>query len=98
VRIARDAGLSDAEINAVRDWQGSTLFSEEEKALLGYVDAMAANQRPGDAAFAAIAKGRTPGEVFGVTFLISLYFQLAHVMAALDLETEQPFVGWELPG
>ena len=33
---------------------------------------------------------------FGVTFLITLYFQLAHVMVALDLETEEPFVGWAL--
>jgi alkylhydroperoxidase family enzyme len=96
VRIARDAGLSDAEINAVRNWSGSPLFSAEEKALLAYVDAMAADQRPDDASFAALAAGRTAGEVFGVTFLVTLYFQLAHVMAALDLETEQPFVGWEL--
>ena len=97
VRIARDAGLTGAEINGVRDWQKSSLFSAPEQALLAYVDAMAANQRPGDAAFAGMAEGRTPGEVFGVTFLVTLYFQLAHVMAALDLETEQPFAGWELP-
>jgi hypothetical protein len=80
----------------VRNWSGSPLFSAEEKALLAYVDAMAADQRPDDASFAALAAGRTAGEVFGVTFLVTLYFQLAHVMAALDLETEQPFVGWEL--
>jgi alkylhydroperoxidase family enzyme len=95
---ARSAGLNDADINAVRDWQTSTRFSEAERVLLGYVDAMADNQRPGDPAFERMAAGRTPGEVFGVTFLVTLYFQLAHIMAALDLETEEPFVGWELKG
>lgn len=96
VRIARDTGLSDAEINAVRNWQPSDLFSDGERALLGYVDAMAASQRPDDTSYAAVAAGRSPGEVFGITFLVTLYFQLAHIMAALDLETEEPFVGWEL--
>ncbi len=35
--------------------------------------------------------------MFGVTLLITLYFQLAHVMSALDLETEEAFVWWTLP-
>jgi 4-carboxymuconolactone decarboxylase len=96
VRIARDAGLSDAEIDAIRDWRQSSLYSEPERALLAYVDELAANPRPGEEVFAAVARGRSPGEILGVTWLITLYFQLAHVMAALDLETEGPFVGWEV--
>ena len=96
VRIARGEGLSDAEINAVREWQGSDLFSEEERVLLAYVDELAAGPRPSDEAFAALAKGRSDAEVFGVTYLITLYFQLAHMMATFDLETEVPFVGWEV--
>ena len=34
--------------------------------------------------------------IVGVTFLITLYFQLAAVMSALRLDTEDPFVGWEV--
>ena len=96
VRIARDAGLTDETINAVTDWQGSDLFSDDERALLAYVDELAASPRPSDASLEAVSRGRNTGEVFGVTFLITLYFQLAHVMSALDLETEEPFVGWKL--
>lgn len=96
VRIARDAGLSDEVINGVRNWTDATVFSGDERALLGYVDELAESSRPSDAAFEAVSRNRSTGEVFGVTFLITLYFQLAHVMAALDLETEDPFVGWEL--
>jgi 4-carboxymuconolactone decarboxylase len=98
VRIARGEGLSDPEIAAVGDWRSSALFSEEERSLLAYVDDLAANPRPSDATFEAVARGRNAGEIFGVTFLITLYFQLAQVMAALDLETEEPFVGWDLKG
>lgn len=96
VRIASREGLTAAEINAVRDWRDSPLFSEEERALLAYVDELAATPRPSDEVFAAVARDRSTGEVFGVTVLITLYFQLARVMSALDLETEEPFVGWEV--
>jgi alkylhydroperoxidase family enzyme len=95
VRIARSVGMSDEEINAVRDWEASKAFTDDERALLAYVDEMAKG-RPGDRAFAALAKGRQPGEIMGITVLISLYFSLARIMAALDLETEDPFVGWEI--
>jgi 4-carboxymuconolactone decarboxylase len=98
VRIARGEGLTDDEIRAVTDWQDSKAFDAEERRLLAYVDELATNARPSDAAFARISETRTPGEMFGVTFLITLYFQLAHVMEALDLETEEPFVGWALEG
>jgi 4-carboxymuconolactone decarboxylase len=97
VRIARNEGLTADDINAVRDWQTSTLFSEPERALLAYVDELAAAPRPGDAVFAALAQGRSDADILGITMLITTYFQLARVMAALDLETEEPFVGWEVP-
>lgn len=96
VRIATNEGLTKADINAVRTWREAAQFSEDERALLGYVDALAASSRPDDAAFAAMAKGRSTADIVGVTMLITLYFQLAHVMAAMDLETEVPFVGWEV--
>lgn len=96
VRIATGAGLTVGEINDVRNWRDASHFTQSERILLAYVDEMAEHPRPSDEAFAALATGRTPGEIFAVTMLIATYFQLAHVMAALDLETEEAFVGWEV--
>jgi 4-carboxymuconolactone decarboxylase len=98
VRIARSEGLSDAEIRAVTDWQPFSAFSPDERALLAYVDALADAQRPTDEQFAAFSTGRTREGIVGITYLITLYFQLAQLMATLDLETEDPFVGWALNG
>ena len=89
-----DVVVLDGDIEAVARWEGSERFSAEERVLLGYVDSLADSPRPSDEAFEAFAEGRSPAEIVGVTFLITLYFQLAHVMAALDLETEEEFVGW----
>jgi 4-carboxymuconolactone decarboxylase len=93
VRIALDAGLGDEEIAGVQKWREASLFSDDERALLALVDELDRG-RPGDETFAAASRGRTPGEIFGVLYLITMYFQLAAVMEALDLETEEPFVGW----
>lgn len=93
-RIARGEGLSDHDIRAVANWEESEAFSAAERALLGYVDALADSPRPADAVFATFAESRSPSEIVGVTFLITLYFQLAQMMSALDLETEEEFVGW----
>lgn len=98
VRIARDAGLSDADIDGVRAWRGSDRYNDDERALLAYVDELAAGPRPSDESFAAIRKGRSDAEVLAITMLITTYFQLAHVMSAFDLETEEPFVGWAIGG
>ncbi len=96
VRIATGEGLTATEINAVGTWQNATVFSDEERVLLAYVDELALMPRPSDAVFETVSKDRTPAEVLGVTMLITLYFQLARMMAAFDLETETPFVGWEI--
>jgi alkylhydroperoxidase family enzyme len=98
VRIASGEGLTPAEITAVRNWRDATCFSDAERVLLAYVDELAAHPRPSDDVYAAFAKGRSDAEILGVTMLITLYFQLARIMAAMDLETEEPFVGWDVKG
>jgi alkylhydroperoxidase family enzyme len=96
VRISRDAGLRDDEINAVTNWQSSKLFSDDQRALLAYVDDLAEHHRASDESFAAISRGRQPAEIIAITYLITLYFQLAQVMATMDLQPETEFVGWEV--
>ena len=96
VRIAREAGLSDADINAVRSWRESDAFSADERTLLAYVDALADGPPVPDDVFQAVASSRSRAHLIGVSFLITLYFQLAAIMATFELQTEVPFVGWEL--
>ena len=95
VRIARAEGVPPAEIAAVRHWRDADCFSEDERALLAYVDALGSGERPDDELYTAMARGRTPAEIVGVTMLIGTYFSLAMLMQAMDLETEEPFVGWD---
>ena len=97
VRIARDAGLSDATINAIRRWRDSPDFSESEQALFAYADSLAASDHPGDAAFDALAKHFDSSALAGITVLIAYYFATAKFLAAMEVSTETGFIGWSLP-
>ena len=96
VRIGRSAGVTDAEINAIRSWQEAGIFTPSEKALLAYTDAMARADHPGDAGFEALAKHFDAAAIVGITVLIAFYFATAKFLAALEVATEEPFIGWSV--
>ncbi|OAI40975.1 hypothetical protein AYO38_00915 [bacterium SCGC AG-212-C10] len=96
VRFSRRDGMPDADIRAVGNWQASDRFSDDERALLAYVDAIVDTGRPDDELYASVHQGRSDADMLGITCLIAHYLGLGNVMSALDLETEEPFVGWEL--
>ena len=96
VRIGRGAGLTDAQINALRDWQSSDLFSAAERALFGYTDAMAVSNHASGPAYDALAKEFPPATVVGVTVLIAFYFATAKFLSSMEVMTEDTFIGWDL--
>ena len=97
VRIGRDAGLSDAQINGLRNYRESTLFSAPELALFVYVDALASSDHPGDAVFNELKKHfPEPSTIVGISIIIPFYFATAKFLAAMEVETEDPFIGWEV--
>lgn len=96
VRIGRDAGLSDDRIIALHNWQASTLFSEFESAILGYVDALVASDHPAQPIHDALAKHLPAAGVVGVNLLVGTYIMTAKFLGAMEVEPETTFVGWQL--
>ena len=96
VRIGRDAGLSDARIIALHNWEASDLFSEFERAILGYVDALVASDHPAQKIHDALAKHLPVAGVVGVNLLIGTYIMTAKFLGAMEVQPETPFVGWQL--
>lgn len=96
VRIGRDAGLSDARIIALHNWEASDLFSEFERAILGYVDALVASDHPAQEIHDALAKHLPVAGVVGVNLLIGTYIMTAKFLGAMEVQPETPFVGWQL--
>jgi 4-carboxymuconolactone decarboxylase len=94
VRIGRDAGLSDDQIRGIVDWKNCALFGPEVRALFQYADAMAVSDHPGAAVFNELAKHYPASTVVGVTILVAFYFATAKFLAAMEVQTEDAFVGW----
>lgn len=98
VRIGRDAGLSDTRITALHNWQASALFSEFERAILGYVDALVASDHPSPEVHDALARHLPTAGVVGVNLLIGTYIMTAKFLGAMEVQPETAFVGWQLTG
>jgi alkylhydroperoxidase family enzyme len=98
VRIGRAAGLSDDRIVALHNWRHSDLFSEQEQALLGYVDALGASDHPPADVYDELSRRFDPSTIVGITLLSASYAMTAAFLGAMEVETEEPFVGWELKG
>lgn len=98
VRIGRTAGLSDARIVGLHNWRQSDQYSESERALLSYVDAVGASDHPSDEAHNALAKHFDASTMVGINLLTGFYGMTAKFLGAMEAETEEPFVGWQLQG
>lgn len=96
VRIGRRAGLSDGRIVGLHHWRASDLYSEAERAILAYVDALAASDHPPADVHEALAEHFPSATVVGANLLVGYYLMTAKFLGAMEVETEGPFVGWQL--
>lgn len=96
VRIGRQTGLSDARIVGLHHWRASTLYSAAEQAILAYVDALGASDHPPADVHDSLAAHFPAATVVGVNLLVGYYVMTAKFLGAMEVETEGPFVGWQL--
>jgi alkylhydroperoxidase family enzyme len=87
-RIAGAEGVSDAECKALKDWRASHLFSERERAMLSYVDAMLQGPELPDSAFNELRRHFSEQEVVEITVLAGVYLMHNRVFTALKVDLE----------
>ena len=98
VRIGRDAGLSDDQILALQSWKDSDAFDQQEKTLFAYVDQFAGDGVPSQESHDAMAAAFGESTTAAVAILVPFYQMTARFLAAMDVQPEEPFVGWALEG
>ena len=81
-------GYSEAQIAALPNWQASSLFDEQQRALLGYVEEMTHGGNVDDATFATLQKFFTPEEIVEVTYTVGSYYANGLLTKALKIEIE----------
>jgi 4-carboxymuconolactone decarboxylase len=88
--LALADGVLLEECEALRDWRASGFFSEKERAVLAYTDAMTRDVAVLDAVFAAVRGYFNERELVELTVLIGTYNMHNRVMLALGIDLEPP--------
>ncbi len=86
--IAVSDGVSLAECDALKDWRGSGMFSEAERAALAYVDAMLVSADVPDDVFNAVRKHYNEREAVELTVLVGVYIMHHRIFTALKVDLE----------
>ena len=88
-RTSEKLGVTDEQLRALPDYEHSSLFSEEARAVLRYADAMTRTPvRVPDAIFEALKARYTDRQILELTAAIAWENFHARVNHALDLEAE----------
>jgi AhpD family alkylhydroperoxidase len=88
-KASEQLGVTDEQLRGLPDYEHSPLFSEEERAVLRYADAMTSTPvRVPDALFEALKAFYTGRQILEITAAIAWENFHARVNHALDLEAE----------
>jgi alkylhydroperoxidase family enzyme len=86
-KSCRDVGLSDAQIEAIPNWQVADCFSPAERAVLAYTDALVLQRgRVAEGIFAALKDHLSDEEILEFTYITCTYMMHAIMSRALRLE------------
>lgn len=81
-------GLTPEQVAAIADWQPAKLFSEQQRALLAYTDAMTQKIDVPDNVFDQVRKHLSERQIVELTMLIGTYNMFTRVLQALRIDPE----------
>jgi alkylhydroperoxidase family enzyme len=94
-RIAREVGVADDKIAALRDATiEAAVFSDNEKAVLRFTDDVVRNVKASDKTFKAVQSFLTPGAVVELTLTIGYYMMVCRFLETTGVDGEDGQVEW----
>lgn len=81
-------GLTPEQVTAIANWHSSNLFSERQRALLGYTDSMTRDIDVPDEVFGELRKHFSERQTVELTMLIGAYNMLTRFLKALKVDPE----------
>lgn len=87
--MALAAGISQAQLDALKDWSKSDLFDAQQRAVLAYVDKVSDGGNVDDPTYEAFAQFFTAKEIVEITVTIVSYYANVLLTKALKIEVEK---------
>lgn len=86
-KASRDVGLTEEQITAIPHWQTASCYSDVERAVLAYTDALVLQRgRVPDGVFDALKQALSDEEILEFTYITCTYMMHAVISRALRLE------------
>lgn len=89
IPIARTVGLTDAEMTALKDYESSEMFSELERALVRYVDAVSHFDAGAPEHAREMKRWLSDRELVELSFVIGHWTMVACVLVPLEVELDE---------
>jgi len=94
-RIAREAGVAEEKIAALRDATiEAPAFTDHEKAVLRYTDDVVRNVKASDKTLKAVQAFLTPGAVVELTLTIGYYMMVCRFLESMGVDGEDGQAEW----
>ena len=87
--MALSCGMTPAQLDAIANWRGSSLFDARQKAILAYADEIAAEKGVSDATFKSLTEHFGTQEIVELTITAGFYAASSRVTRALDVQLEK---------
>jgi AhpD family alkylhydroperoxidase len=85
--IALKEGMTQAQLDDLNDWQNSSLFSQKERAVLAYTDAMTRDVQVPDDVFEALKPHFSTQELVELTATVAAYNMVSRFLEALQIHS-----------
>jgi alkylhydroperoxidase family enzyme len=90
-RMALNCGVPEVKLRALRDWPQSDQFSEVERAILAFTDAVVQQVHVPEEVFAEVSARFPPQHVVELTLTAAFYCNVVRVLGALDVDVEPEY-------
>lgn len=88
IPFALKAGVTQAQIDALDTWKDSSLYTDADRAVLAYSDAMTKDIEVADRDFDALRPHFNPREIVELTVTIAAYNAMSRLLVALKVDAE----------
>jgi len=88
IPFARKEGMTESQVDALKEWQAATVYTDAQRAVLAYTDAMTREIHVADAVFDALRPHFDRRQLVELTATIAGYNLVSRFLEALQVDPE----------
>lgn len=86
--IGKNVGVTDAQNEALENWEAATCFNDVQRAALAFTDEIVRLRRPTDATFKAIAAELSPAALVELQLAVGFYIMTSKFLETFDIDLQ----------